>query len=169
VRIYGSIVSANYFSILGVRPLLGRMLQDSDDAPDNSHSVVVLSYDLWSRTFGSSETIVGQTISLNSHPFTVVGIAPAGFQGTTLLKPDVWTPTAGVAETMPRVSQSGRDSIFNQRGGVWLVMGGRLKDGVTVAQANAEAQTIGANLEKEYPKENRGKGPSPGTRRGPTT
>src|SRR4030095_14764837 len=51
VRIYGSIVSANYFTVLGVRPLLGRMLQESDDAPKSSHSVVVLSYDLWRRTF----------------------------------------------------------------------------------------------------------------------
>ena len=158
VRIYGSVVSANYFTILGVRPLLGRVLQDSDDAPESSHSVVVLSYDLWKRTFGGNEAIVGQTISLNSHPFMVVGVAPAGFQGTTLLKPDAWTPMAGVADTMPRLAQSmPRNNIFNQRAAVWLVMGGRLKEGVTIAQANAEAQAIGANLEKEYPAENRGK------------
>ena len=155
-RIYGTICSANYFTVLGVRPLLGRMLQDSDDAPESSHSVVVLSYDLWKQTFGGDETIVGRTISLNSHPFMVVGVAPAGFQGTTLLKPDAWTPLAGVAETMPRISEAG-NNIFNQRAAVWLVMGGRLKDGVTVAQANAEAQAIGANLEKEYPNENKGK------------
>ncbi len=154
VRIYGSVVSANYFTVLGVRPLLGRLLQDSDDAPENSHSVVVLSYELWKRTFGGNESIVGQTISLNSHPFMVIGIAPAGFQGTTLLKPDAWTPMAGAAETMPRLS---RANIFTQRGAVWLVMGGRLKDGVTIAQANAEAQAIGANLEREYPNANRGK------------
>jgi putative ABC transport system permease protein len=158
IRIYGSVVSANYFSVLGVRPLLGRMLQDSDDAAESSHSVAVLSYDLWKGTFAGNASIVGQTISLNSHPFIVIGIAPAGFQGTTLLKPDVWTPIAGVAETMPRLSQGGANNIFNQRAAVWLVMGGRLRDGVTTAQANAEAQAIGANLEKEYPNENRGKG-----------
>src|SRR5262245_21485318 len=156
VRIYGSVVSANYFTVLGVRPLLGRMLQDSDDAPESSHAVVVLSYDLWKGTFGGNESLVGQTISLNGHPFMVIGVAPAGFQGTTLLKPDAWTPIAGFAETMPRLSQAG--NMFNQRGAVWLVMGGRLKDGVTIAQANAEAQAIGANLQKEYPNENRGKG-----------
>jgi putative ABC transport system permease protein len=158
VRIYGNVVSANYFQILGVQPLLGRMLQDSDDASESSHSVVVLSYDLWKRTFGGTESIVGQTISLNGRPFMVVGIAPAGFQGTTIMKPDVWTPIAGVAETMPRLAQDSRNNAFNQRGAVWLVMGGRLKDGVTIAQANAEARAIGANLEKEYPNENKGKG-----------
>ena len=156
VRIYGAIVSANYFTVLGVRPLLGRMLEDSDDAPDHSHSVVVLGYDLWKRTFGGSETIVGQTVSLNGRPFMVVGVAPAGFQGTTLLKPDAWTPIAGVADSMPRLSQA-VNNVFTQRAAVWLLMGGRLKDGVTIAQANAEAQAIGANLEKEYPNENRGK------------
>ena len=158
MRIYGNVVSANYFTILGVRPLLGRMLQASDDASENSHSVVVLSYDLWKGTFGSNESIVGQTISLNNRPFMVVGVAPAGFQGTTILKPDVWTPIAGVADTMPRLAQDSRSNAFNQRGAVWLVMGGRLKDGVTIAQANAEARAIGSNLEKEYPNENAGKG-----------
>ena len=152
-RIYGQIVSANYFTILGVRPFLGRLLLDSDDAPDRSHSVVVLSYDLWTKTFSSDPSIVGQTLSLNSKPFMVIGVAPRGFQGTTLLKPDAWTPIAGVSDTMPRASAG----IVNNRAAVWLVMGGRLKDGVTIAQANAEAQSIGANLEKEYPDANSGK------------
>ncbi len=157
MRIYGAVVSANYFSVLGVRPLLGRALQNSDDAPENSHSVVVLSHDLWTRTFGGNQSIVGQTISLNNRPFMVVGVAPAGFQGTTLMKPDVWTPIAGVADTMPRLSQDSRNNVFNQRDAVWLVMGGRLKDGVTISQADAEARAIGSNLQKEYPNENQGK------------
>jgi len=158
IRIYNGVVSANYFTVLGVRPLLGRMLVDSDDAAGNSHAVVVLSYDLWKQTFGGNQSIIGQAISLNSRPFMVVGVAPPGFQGTTLLKPDAWTPIAGVADTMPRLAQDTRNNIFNQRASVWLVMGGRLKDGVTIAQANAEALAIGVNLEREYPTENKGKG-----------
>jgi predicted permease len=158
VRIYGSVVSANYFRVLGVRPLLGRMLQDSDDAPESSHSVIVVSYEAWKRTFAGDEQIVGKTISLNGHPFVVIGIAPAGFQGTTLLKPDAWTPIAGIGETMPRLSQAGSKSIFNQRSSVWLMMGGRLKEGVSMARANAEAQAIGASLEKAFPADNKGKG-----------
>jgi predicted permease len=153
-RIYGQIVSANYFTILGTRAVIGRLLQDRDDAPANSHSVIVLSYELWNRTFASDPAIVGQTIALNSHPFMVVGVAPPGFQGTTMLKPDAWTPMASTADTMPRVG----GDIFNRRAAVWLVMGGRLKDGVTIAQARSEAQAIGANLEREYPQDNRGKG-----------
>ena len=152
-RIYGQIVSANYFTILGVRPLLGRLLQDSDDAPDHSHSVAVLSHELWTKTFASNPSIVGQTISLNSKPFMVIGVAPPGFQGTTLLKPDAWTPISAAADTMPRLGAN----IVNRRQAVWLVMGGRLKDGVRIAQADAEARAIGASLEKEYPNENRGK------------
>ena len=120
--------------------------------------MVVLSYDLWKQTFGGNQSIIGQAISLNSRPFMVVGVAPPGFQGTTLLKPDAWTPIAGVADTMPRLAQDTRNNIFNQRASVWLVMGGRLKDGVTIAQANAEALAIGVNLEREYPTENKGKG-----------
>jgi hypothetical protein len=99
------------------------------------------------ENISSDPSIVGQTLSLNSKPFMVIGVAPRGFQGTTLLKPDAWTPIAGVSDTMPRASAG----IVNNRAAVWLVMGGRLKDGVTIAQANAEAQSIGANLEKEYP------------------
>jgi predicted permease len=154
LRIYGAVVSANYFTILGVHPVYGRLLQDSDDAPERSHSVIVLSYDLWNRTFAGDPAIVGKAISVNGHAFMVVGIAPAGFQGTTLLKPDAWTPIAGTAETMPRLGAN----LVKQRAGVWLVMGGRLKDGVTIAQANAEARAIAANLEREFPEENRGKG-----------
>jgi predicted permease len=153
-RIYGQIVSANYFTILGVRPLLGRLLQDSDDGADHSHSVIVLSYALWTKTFGSDPSIVGQTISLNSKPFMVVGVAPVGFQGTTILRPDAWTPMTAIADTMTRVSAD----IVKNRAAVWLVMGGRLKSGVTIAQANAEAQAIGATLAAEYPDANRGKG-----------
>src|SRR6185312_4574267 len=75
IRIYNGVVSANYFTVLGVRPLLGRMLVDSDDAAGNSHAVVVLSYDLWKQTFGGNQSIIGQTSSLNSRAFMVVGVA----------------------------------------------------------------------------------------------
>src|SRR5689334_17454312 len=125
-RIYGAVVSANYFTILGVRPVLGRLLQESDDLADHSHAVVVLSHDLWVKAFAGDASIVGKTISLNGKPFMVVGVAPPGFQGTTLLKPDAWTPITSVADSAPRIG----GSILNRRQAVWLVMGGRLRDGV---------------------------------------
>ena len=152
-RIYGNIVTANYFTVLGARPLVGRLLQDSDDAPDSSHAVVVLSHELWTRKFAADPAIVGQAISLNGHPFMVVGVASPGFQGTTMTKPDVWAPITGISEAVPRLS----GDILKQRASVWLVMGGRLRDGATIAQANAELHAIGANLETEYPQDNKGK------------
>ena len=152
-RIYGSSVTANYFSVLGARPQYGRLLQDTDDRPESMHDVVVLSDDLWTRKFSADPAIVGQPISLNSHPFVVVGIASRGFQGTTLMKMDVWTPISALPEAMPRLS----GDLMNQRASVWLAMGGRLKDGVALSQAHAELQAIGANLEREYPVENKGK------------
>ena len=151
--IYGNVVTANYFEVLGARPLVGRLLQDSDDAPDNSHAVVVLSHELWTRKFAADPAIVGQAISLNGHPFAVVGVASPGFQGTTMMKSDVWAPITAVNDAVPRLA----DDILKQRRSVWLAMGGRLKDGVTIVQANGEVRGIGANLEKDYPRDNEGK------------
>jgi len=152
-RIYGNIVTANYFTTLGARPQVGRLLQDSDDAPESSHAIVVLSHELWTRKFAADPAIVGQAISLNAHPFMVVGVATPGFHGTTMLKADVWTPITAVNEAIPRLG----DDILERRTSVWLALGARLKDGGTIAQANAEVGAIGANLEKEYPDDNRGK------------
>jgi len=152
-RIYGNIVTANYFAVLGVHPIVGRLLQDSDDAPDSSHAVVVLSHELWTKTFAADPAIAGQAISLNGHPYMVVGVASPGFQGTTMMKPDLWAPITGVSEAVPRLG----GDILKQRRSVWLGLGGRLKDGITIAQASAELSVIGANLEKEYPHDNEGK------------
>ena len=103
---------------------------------------------------GSDSAAVGRAITLNGHPFTIVGVTPRGFQGTTLLKPDLWVPMSMSAQAQPRLSAN----ILTNRQAVWLFMGGRLKPGVTVQQANAEAAAIGANLEREYPRDNKGKG-----------
>ena len=152
-RVYGDVVSANYFTVVGARPQFGRLLQDADDAPGSSHAVVVLSHELWTRKFGSDPAIVGRPIALNGHPFVVVGVASQGFQGTTMMRPDLWVPITAVAQAAPRLSAG----AFNRRDAVWLFMGGRLQPGATVAQANAELRRLGADLEKEYPVENQGK------------
>ena len=154
-RIYGAIVSGNYFAVLGTRPHLGRLLMDADDegAP-GSHPVIVISYELWQRRFGGSASVVGQTVALNGNAFSVVGIAPEGFQGTTVIRNDAWVPMSAMALASPRRSTS----MLTSREAVWVIMGGRLKPGVTVAQAKAEVVAIGAGLEREFPNENRGKG-----------
>src|SRR5438132_3100071 len=81
-RVWGTVVSWNYFDVLGVPPALGRGFLPEEDQTPGSHPVVVLSYGCWQKRFGSDPSIVGRTISLNNVVFTVVGVAPKGFIGT---------------------------------------------------------------------------------------
>ena len=154
-QIYGAVVSGSYFQVLGTRPHAGRLLIDADDerAP-GSHAVMVISHELWQRRFGGDPNVVGQTVPLNGHSFAIIGIAPRGFQGTTVMRVDAWVPISATPLTTPRRNAN----ILTMREAVWLLMGGRLKPGVTIAQANAELKAIGAALEREFPIENRGKG-----------
>jgi len=152
-RIYGAIVSGNYFRALGTSPVRGRLFTDADDRLDGP-PVAVISYELWQRRFGGDTAIAGRVVRFNSRPVTILGVAARGFQGTTLLRADAWVPLQLAAITTPRF---GAD-MFRSRRSVWLMMGGRLKPGVTVGQADAELRTIGEALERTYPDENRGKG-----------
>ena len=152
-RIFVSAVSGNYFHALGTPAAHGRTLADADDQV-GAAAIVVISYELWTRRFGASLDTVGRLVLLNGRDVAVVGIAPPGFQGTTLLRPDVWMPLTASTASSPPTSTS----LLGNRQAVWLVMGGRLKNGVTIAQAGAELSTIAATLEHDYPTANRGKG-----------
>ena len=149
-RIYGSLVTGNYFETLGVRPRHGRLLRPDDDIIGAGKPVVVLSSELWTSRFGGDSEAVGRSITLNGAPFTIVGIAPEGFQGTTLLKGDLWVPLAVRSAALPNRS----DDIFSSRASTWLFMGGRLKNGVTIDGANAELATLAAALQREHPETN---------------
>lgn len=80
-RVYGTLVSGNYFSILGTTPHLGRLLRPEDDGAPGASPVMVVSHDLWSRRFASDEAIVGRSVAINGYPFTIVGVARRGFRG----------------------------------------------------------------------------------------
>ena len=149
-RVYGALVSGNYFPVLGTTPFAGRLLRPEDDKIGAGNPVAVLSYDLWTRRFASDEHIVGQSIVINGYPFTVVGIAPRGFQGTTVLKGDLWVPLAVLTQAMPDRNAA----LFSSRGATWLFMGGRLEDGVRLQQADAEVAAIAAALQQEHPDTN---------------
>ena len=149
-RIYGSLVTGNYFETLQVRPALGRLLQREDDGVPGSRAVAVLSHDLWERRFGADPQIVGRQVTINGFPFGIVGVAAPGFQGTTVIKGDVWLPMSMLTSAMP----SRNDRMFTSRRSTWLFMGGRLRDGVTLEQANAELAAIAAALEREHPETN---------------
>jgi predicted permease len=150
-RVYGTRVTGNYFGLIGVRPQRGRLFTDADDRP-GTDEVVVISDGLWRRRFGADEKIVGTTITITGRPFVVVGITPRGFQGTTILESDLWLPLS----TQAAIGHG--SEMFTDRRSTWLVMGGRLKPGVTLAQANAELASIGNELAREFPRENADRG-----------
>jgi len=146
-RIYGSVVTGNYFDVLGATAERGRLLRVDDDKEVGESPFAVISHELWRRRFAAENSIVGREIRVNGFPFTVVGIAPAGFQGTTLLKADLWVPMSMIAQAMPARSTT----LLTSRQSTWLFMGGRLAEGATTRQVNAELQSIAAGLAKEYP------------------
>jgi predicted permease len=150
-RVYGVLASGNYFDVLGSRAVHGRLLRPDDDV--SGSRVAVISHDLWERRFDGDPAIVGRSIALNAIPVTIVGVAPRGFQGTTLLRSDVWVPIGATGDIRPPADAR----LLTSRRSVWLVMGGRLSANATVAQARAELASIGAALEREFPDINRGK------------
>jgi macrolide transport system ATP-binding/permease protein len=150
--IFGQVVSGNYFDLLGVKAALGRtFLPDEDKAP-GTHPVVVLSQGLWQRSFGGDPNLVGKTISLNRHEFTVVGIAPEGFTGTDLGPgPDLWVPMMMHDQVQPGFDW------YNTRRGLFLNIIGRLKPGVSVEQAQASLKIFSGQLAETYPRDNQGR------------
>ncbi|OHB65276.1 MAG: hypothetical protein A2Y77_00650, partial [Planctomycetes bacterium RBG_13_62_9] len=125
-------VTANFFEVLGVRVALGRGLMPSDAQPHESQAVTVISYGFWQRRFGLDPTIIGSAITLDDVPFTIVGVAPRGFFGFEVGKsPDFWWPL----QMVPSVDGE-KDALISS--GTWLQVMGRLKPGVTMAQAGAE-------------------------------
>jgi predicted permease len=151
-QVLAQVVSGNYFDVLGLRPALGRTFQPHEDQKPGAYPVAVLSHGLWERRFGSDRSGVGREISLNRQPFTIVGVAPKGFTGTFVFgAPDLWVPMM-----MHDVAQPGFD-WYETRRGLFLFVFGRLKPGVTIAEAQANLKTIAGRLESSYPNDNRGR------------
>jgi predicted permease len=148
----GQIVTSNHFTMLGVQPLLGRLLVPSDDDA-GAPRVVVLSYRMWQREFGGDPAVVGKTLTLRSLPYTIAGVAPESFTGVVpLLTPELWMPVQYVEEVEPAgINDSVPSPIGNtrleRRGMRWMFIKGRLKPGVTAQQANANVALIGRQLE----------------------
>ena len=154
-QLNASLTSGNFFDVLGVKPYRGRTFIADGDKKLGGNPEVVLSYSLWARRFGSDEKFIGQTISLNGTPYTVVGIAPPGFKGIVSLgRPDLlWVPIS----MRDSVLTGQLKALENNRRMRWLSIVGRLKPQVDVAQAQVAMKTIAAGLEKEYPRENTGR------------
>lgn len=152
--VVGQAVTWNYFSVLGVRPFMGRgFLPDEDRTPD-THPVVILSHRMWTNRLGADPNILGKTVRINDYPFTVVGIAPRNFHGSaSILAADVWVPIMMAKRALAWVQLLGP----GRRRDPFLTVMGRLKPGVDIEQAQAAMQALAASLEREYPYYNRGK------------
>jgi MacB-like periplasmic core domain len=137
-------VSGNYFDALGIQPYLGHFFHASDEHGSNSAPFIVLNFAYWHTRFQDDRGVVGRTVQLNRRPFTVVGVAPPGFHGTLMFfSPDFFVPIVSL-----------EDNFLTARGTRWIsLVLGHLKPGVTPAQAVADLNSIGSDLEKSYPKD----------------
>ena len=136
-RIFASLVSFNYFDVVGARTAAGRFFRPEEDRTSGTHPVVVLNHEFWRDRFDGDPAVIGQTLRLNNLPYTVIGVAEPGFSGTTFIGTDVWVPMA--METHVRASDR---SLRDMHDAVWMTAIGRLKPGVSVQQARDELDSI---------------------------
>jgi len=144
--IWGQVVSANYFDVVQIKPLLGRAFASDEDKTIGGNAVVVLSHSLWQRRFGGDQNIVGRQVRLNNRQYEVIGVAPDGFTGTKFaLALDFWTPIS-MAEELRRAPK-----MLEDRGSHWMNVIGRIKPGVSLDQASAETSAIAMRINQAYP------------------
>ena len=154
-QLQAQMVSATYFDLLGLRPAAGRFFLPDEDTKPGGNNVVVLSYSLWTNKFGANPNIVGQTVTLNATPYTIIGVAPHGFKGTFTILPseELWIPVS----MYPQVLAGFFKDNFNTRRFLATVVYGRLKDGVSISSAEASLKTVAAGLESAFPTDNAGR------------
>ena len=142
-RIYVANVTANYFDVLGVKPLYGRFFRPEEEAAGRSIPYVILSYSLWKTHFAGDPGIVGKPLEIARHPVTVIGVTPKGFVGAAPgLRHDMWV-------TLDPLGTGGWR--MTERSGNWLVVLGRLRPGVSREQANQDLETIMRRIVAAYP------------------
>jgi predicted permease len=140
----GRLVSGNYFSVLGVQAIRGRTFNDEDDRAAGAAPYVVISHAYWQRRFALDPQIIGRRITLNKHPFTIIGVAPEGFFGDIVgLATDIWIPMSMQPQVNP-----GRDYLESWDAS-WLLLMGRLKPGVSIEKARAEINVLFPRIVKE--------------------
>ena len=150
-RVWGMVTSANYFDVLGVRPMMGRTFSPEEDTEPGGAPVVVISYRFWQTHFGGVPDVLGRTMNLNEHPYTIIGVTPAIFQGSqTGVRADLFVPVMMESLLIPQ------GDLLHDHHYFWLFVLGRLKPGVTLQQAQ-EQMTVQLKPEvKSYPDEHRG-------------
>ena len=165
--LWSELVTENYFSLLGLRPAAGRLFGPADDRGPGSDPYAVLAWDYWHRRFDADPRVVGTTVTLNGHPFTVVGVAPRGFRGLRLIgyRPDLWVPVEMHRELLP-----GSAGLLQGRGpgNGFLLAFGRMKAGRTMDETQAAASAFAADLARAHPAEDRDLGARIVTQRRPS-
>jgi hypothetical protein len=155
-RTFTGVVSANYLRTFGLRPVLGRDFQPEEERPGSGASVVIVSHPWWQRS-GGDRGILGTSVTLNGHPFTVIGVAPEGFTGTTaLFSPDMWVPL-GAADLVANDFTERRGRRLDDRGNHLLMVFGRLKPDLAPAAAAARLDPLARRLAEAHPAENKGR------------
>ena len=144
-RLIGVKATAHYFDVYGIRPVIGRWFTPEEDVDGKNH-VVVLSHPFWQRVFGGEKSVIGRSIQLDGEPYTVIGVAPPHFGQAS--KVETWTPMGFKPD----------DLNADARGGHYLNVVGRLRQGVTFEQAKAELEVLAAQLARQYPDSNKGWG-----------
>jgi predicted permease len=148
VPTWGVEASGNYFDVLRIRPWLGRFFHSADERGPGSAPYIVLSYAYWHAQFHDDPTIVGHIVRVNRHPFTIIGVAPRGFRGTLVfVSPNFFVPL------VEKQIIEGFDDLNDRGSRNLLDVFGHLKPGVTPAAAAADLDSVGAWLEKTYPKD----------------
>ncbi|MFC1628402.1 ABC transporter permease [Gemmatimonadota bacterium] len=148
--LFGEEVSANFFDVLGVGTVLGRTFIPEEEGILGAPPTAVIGHSLWQNQFGGDPGIIGETIALSGLDFTIIGVLPPEFQGMWPIQADVWYPMTLVPQIRPD------DNQLVSRGSRSLWIKGRLKEGVTIDQAEAALQVISARLSAEYPETNTG-------------
>ncbi len=150
IRLWGYEVSGNYFDMLGVQPLLGRVLHPADDVNRGGHPIAVISYNCWRTRFGGDPDIAGRKVKIGGLEYTIAGVTPRAFIGTELIyTPEIFVP-------MAMAEQIEQDKWLDNRGDGNALAIGRLKPGVSLKSAEAAIDSIATELAREYPKDNAG-------------
>jgi predicted permease len=145
-RIWGTVVSANYFDVLNVHPILGRGFTPEEEQQAGGAPAAVISYRLWQTHFGGQDSVIGQKININHHPFAIVGVTPPAFQGAqTGLRSELWIPLTMQQQVMQTAD------LLPMREVNWLLLMGRLRPGVAAQQAQEEMTLLLQRIALQYP------------------
>ena len=151
---FSNLVSGNFFDVLGVHAALGRTFRPEEDRELGAGPVIVLNYGFWQRKFAGDRNVIGQNVLVNGQGYTIIGVAPNGFQGTNVIGgPDMWIPMSMHDQILSGFTKV----LFNERRFLGFNAVGRLKDGIRTEQARAELQSIAADLERAFPLANKGR------------